>query len=336
MPESAFRAALEHKNSGPFPVWLMRQAGRALKSYRELKDGVDFLTFCKTAELAGEATLLPVRELQVDAAILFHDLLLPLEGLGVEVHYPSGSPPTVAPKVRSPKDLQNLSFRPLEAFYGYVREVVAYVRSSLPPEVPLIGFVGGPFTVAVYLAGGEESLKTWREADPVSFQSYLCRLGELLVSCARFQVEAGAELVQVFDSHLHLLEPEAVRTFYRPVLEVFLQQLPSPRIYFCRGWKQHLPSLLSLPCEVLSLDSTVSLARVRETVRDRYVLQGNLAPEVLREPPDVIRKEVWAMLEPMREDPAYIVNLGHGVLPDTPEKHLQYFVELVHGFRHRV
>jgi uroporphyrinogen decarboxylase len=188
----------------------------------------------------------------------------------------------------------------------------------------------------VYLAGGKgERFKEWIYKDPEGVEEYLTRLGDFLARCGVFQRIGGVDLIQIFDSHLLSL-PLSFTERYRKVLDRFVASLPPPRIYFARGWGVFFPYLKDLPVEGFSLDPQISLRFVRESVGLKYTLQGNLDPVVLLTDRSTIRREVGRMLEGFSSDPAYIANLGHGVLPETPEDHLKYFVDLVHEYSFRL
>jgi len=311
----------------------MRQAGRALKKYRELREGIPFLRFCKDPQLVSKATILPVQELGVDAGILFHDILLPLEAWGMQLLYDDGSP-RVHPSIQSFGDLRKIPTSPDGTALEYLGEVVRMTRSELPRGIPLIGFIPGPYTLLEYLTGGDTAFAQELLSSQVpSCVLFRRNLLELLSLHAEIQVRAGADLLQIFDTWIIRLPREYMEKGYRSFLIDLLERLPRvPVLYFGKGTRDHIHTLRELPVTGLSCDETITLPEARSFCPS-LVLQGNFPPEYLLGDPSFIQRELRRMLEQMREDPAYIVNLSHGVLPQTPEENLRLFVETVHELR---
>ncbi len=334
---SRFLAACRRQPVDRPPVWVMRQAGRYLPEYREVRRRAGgFLTMCRTPELAAEVTLQPIRRYGLDAAIIFSDILTPLEPLGIQLEFSPG--PHLANPLREPGDLERLTVPEPWSGTGYVEVALRMVRAELPPGVALIGFCGAPWTLATYLVEGGTSksfsrVKRFAFAHPEAFDRLLDTLADAMAGYLHRQVAAGAQAVQVFDSWVGALAAgDARRWALRPARRLLeaLGDLDVPRIYFANGGAHLLHDLADMPCEVLGLDWRVDLGMAARAL-PRHALQGNLDPGVLMGPPEVIRART---LEMLRSAPGrgYVANLGHGITPDVPVAHLAAFVETVQGF----
>ncbi|HEV3456309.1 MAG TPA: uroporphyrinogen decarboxylase [Thermoanaerobaculia bacterium] len=315
------------------PVWIMRQAGRYLPEYRALRQKVDFLTLCKTPELAAEATLQPIARLGVDAAILFADILLPLEAMGAELEFVRGDGPTFPRPVRRREDIAGLRLPDVEETLGYVFTALRLVRRELAGKVPVIGFGGTPWTLAAYLVEGGgsrhfEHLLAWSYGDPEGLALLLDRIADTSLAYLRGQLAAGAQALQLFDTWGGLLDAERWRSLALPPLRKVVDGLrgQAPLIYYIHGGSHLLASLGDLPVEVLSVDWRLPLGQVRPLAGGR-VLQGNLDPAALLAPRPEIERRVAALLAEGAGG-GHIVNLGHGILPMTPVENARAFVEL--------
>jgi uroporphyrinogen decarboxylase len=316
----------------------MRQAGRALPEYREIRGRYAFSEMIRRPEVAAEVTLQPVRRLGVDAAILFSDLITPVQAVvpGVDVH--PGKGPVVDEPFRTAADVERL--RPLEpeADLPYMLEAVRLVRAELPPAVPLIGFAGAPFTVASYLVEGGRSsdharTKALLYGDPGTWAALLDRLADNTIATLRAQVGAGAQAVQVFDSWVGALSAEDYRRSVLPAsAKVFsaLADLGVPRIHFGVGTGHLLPLMAEAGADVVGVDWRVPLDVARCLVDGRGV-QGNLDPTALLAPPEVLDDRVDAVLAANGGRPGHVFNLGWGVLPDTDPGALRRVVDRVHA-----
>jgi uroporphyrinogen decarboxylase len=316
----------------------MRQAGRALPEYRAIRERFAFSEMIRRPEVAAEVTLQPVRRLGVDAAILFSDLITPVQAVvpGVDVH--PGKGPVVDEPFRTAADLERL--RPLEpdADLPYVLDAVRLVREELPPAVPLIGFAGAPFTVASYLVEGGRSsdharTKALLYGDPGTWAALLDRLADSTIATLRAQVGAGAQAVQVFDSWVGALSAEDYRRSVLPASsKVFaaLADLGVPRIHFGVGTGHLLPLMAEAGPDVVGVDWRVPLDVARCLVDGRSV-QGNLDPTALLAPPEVLDERVDAVLAANGGRPGHVFNLGWGVLPDTDPDALRRVVDRVHA-----
>lgn len=317
------------------PVWFMRQAGRSLPEYREVRRGAGLIEITHTPELAAEVTLQPVRRHGVDAAILFSDIVTPLEAIGLGVEIRPGVGPVVAEPVRRAADVQRL--RPFEpaADAPWLLETVRLLRAEL--DVPLIGFAGAPFTLASYLVEGGPSktqarTKALMLSEPGTWRSLLERLADIAVASLRAQVAAGAQAVQLFDSWIGSLTPMQYREHVRPVVRDLLERLSDlgvPRIMFGVGTGHLLEDLADAGPDALGIDWRIPLDDAARRLPAGLALQGNLDPAVLLAPWEVVEREARDVLAraPRR---GHVFNLGHGVLPETPPEVLGRLVDLVH------
>jgi uroporphyrinogen decarboxylase len=314
------------------PVWMMRQAGRYLPEYRAIRAKADFLTLCKTPELAAEVTLQPVRIVGVDAAILFADILLPLEAMGAELLFVKGDGPTFPHPVRTREDIDKLRTPDVEETLGYVFDAMRLVRRELDGQVPVIGFGGTPWTLAAYLVEGGgskhfEHLLAWSYGDPESLAVLLDRIADTSIAYLRGQIAAGAQALQLFDTWGGVLDLQRWRSLALPPLQKIVDALQDtvPLIYYINGGSHLLEGIHELKVDVLSVDWRQPLSKIRQTVGAR-VLQGNFDPAALLAPIPEIERRVAALIEDGRGG-GHIVNLGHGILPMTPVDHAKAFVE---------
>ena len=318
------------------PVWLMRQAGRSLPEYREVRERVDFLTLCRTPELAARVTIQPVDRLGVDAAILFSDILVPADCLGLDVAFAPG--PVIADPLRTDADVARLSVADPEAKVGFVFEALRLLRRELAGRVPVIGFAAAPFTLAAYLVegGGSRAFPRTKElllARPATAHRLLETITGLTEAYLAAQIRAGAQAVQLFDTWAGLLDAPTYREFglryARRVLDA-LRGRGVPRIYFALDAAHLLAEMRDAGADVVGLDWRVDLAEAAAVLGRDHAIQGNLDPCVLLAPPAVIEREARALLERARGLAGHVFNLGHGVLAETPVEHLQALVAAVH------
>jgi uroporphyrinogen decarboxylase len=315
----------------------MRQAGRFLPEYREIRGRLGFLELCRTPEAAAEVTLLPVERLGVDAAILFADILLIVEPMGVGLEFARGEGPVIGRPVRSGADVARLvEFEPAERL-AFVMETVRRARAALADRVPLIGFAGAPFTVASYLVEGGASrdyveTKRLMFRDPGAWAALLERLARATARYLGAQVAAGAQAVQLFDSWVGALAPDDYRRFVLPHTRAVIGALPPgvPVIHFGTGTAGLLEALREAGGDVIGLDWRVDLDEGWRRVGHDVAIQGNLDPAALLAPPAEIRRRVAAILARAGGRPGHVFNLGHGVLPATPVDHVRVLVDAVH------
>ena len=315
------------------PVWMMRQAGRYMSEYRELRARHDFLTLCRTPELAAEVTLQPVDKVGVDAAILFADILLPLDAMGGGLRFVKGDGPVFDHPVRQAADLSHLKRPDVEKDLGYVYDAIRLLRRELEGRVPLIGFAGTPWTLAAYIVEGGTSksfahLLGWSYRDPRGFGELLDLLADVSLEYLQGQIEAGAQALQLFDTWGGLLDAERFRALALPRVLRIVEGLGDkvPVIYYIRGANHLLEVLRELPVRGLSVDWRTPLSEVRRKVGNRFTLQGNLDPGALLGTPESIEQAVIRVIEDGRGGP-HIVNLGHGILPMTPVDNARAFIE---------
>jgi len=315
----------------------MRQAGRYQPEYREVRQHLGLFEICERPDVCAEVTLLPVRQLGVDAAILFSDITVPLRAAGIALEIVEGVGPVVAQPLRAASDLHRL--RPLVPAQDapFVAEAVRLLVRELG-DTPLIGFAGGPFTLASYLVEGGPSrsyarLKGMMWAEPSLFEALLRRLADLTVEHLSAQAQAGAAALQVFDSWIGCLSPDDYRRRVLPVMqELFgrLRGLRVPTIYFGVDTGGLLEAMAEAGSDVVGVDWRVDIAAAAARIGPQHALQGNLDPALLLAPDDEIAQGARAILGAMRGRLGHIFNLGHGVLPQTPADALRRLVDLVH------
>jgi len=317
------------------PVWIMRQAGRYLPEYRALRAGVDFLTLCRTPDLAVEVSLQPLRRFALDAAIVFSDILLPLEGLGCRMTFTPG--PKLAEPVRTRAQVDALVRRPAAETVPFVAEAVRLLRRELDGRTPVIGFAGAPFTLAAYLVQGEGkegfgALKTLMYREPATIEALLETLTTAMIDYLRLQAAAGAQALQIFDSWAGLLDPGSYERFaLRWVREVVagVRDAGVPVIYFVNGAPHLHQAAAASGADVLGVCWRAPIDEVAARVGPVVALQGNLDPHALFAPPDQVRRVTADVLTRAGAHPGHIMNLGHGILPETPIESVHALVETV-------
>ncbi len=338
MSEDLFLLACNRQRTPRTPVWMMRQAGRYLPAYREVRAKTDFLTLCKTPELAAQVTLQPVDELGVDAAIIFSDILVVPEAMGMRliVDEGKGGPRFTAP-LRTAADIGGLKTPDPSRDLKFVMDAISLSRKELGGRAPLIGFSGSPWTLASYMVegGGSKSFRTIKQMlydCPSLLHLLLERLTVAVASHLSAQVEAGAQAIQIFDTWGGVLTEGAFRDFSLRYIEqtiALTKRQGVPILVFCKNCAHSLEKIASTGCQVVGLDWTFDLGRARSLVGGRVALQGNLDPAVLYAAPGRIRDEVRTILEGFGKGSGHIFNLGHGILPDTPVDHAREFVRAV-------
>jgi len=329
------------------PAWMMRQAGRYQPSYRAVREKVGFLELCHSPELIAQVTVAPIDEFGFDAAILFSDILIHLPAMGLDLSFEKGEKgkgdggPRIANPVRTRADVEALRIPDPAADLPYVAQGIRAIQRALGGRVPLIGFAGGPFTVASYaVEGGSQGfarLKALLYDDPRAAHALFDKLTRAAVVQLQAQVEAGAEAVQVFESWLGELGREDLEAFSFPYLARIaeaLRPLGVPAILFSTGTSTHLRAMSALGYDVLSIDWRIPMAEAR-ALAPEVAFQGNLDSALLLGPKDVLLARTRALLEAGAAKPGYIFNLGHGITPPTPPENVRAVVEAVHAFRPR-
>ncbi len=343
--EHRFLKACRREPVDRVPVWLMRQAGRYQASYRAVRARVGFLELCRSPELIAQVTAAPIEEFGLDAAILFSDILIALPAMGLDLSFEKGEKgkgdggPRIGNPVRTRADVDALRVPEPETDLRYVLDGIRAIRRVLADRVPLIGFVGGPFTVASYaVEGGSQGftrLKTMLYADPAAAHALFDKLTQAAVVQLQAQIAAGAQAVQVFESWLGELGREDLEEFSFPYLVRIAEALrgsKAPTIFFATGVSTHLAAIARLGFDVVSVDWRIPLAEARRQLPD-VALQGNLDSTLLLGPADTLVRRAGRLLEAVGHQPGYIFNLGHGIQPATPPRNVEALVEAVHAFR---
>ena len=318
------------------PVWFMRQAGRSLPEYRELRKHHDLFSVCRQPELCAEVTLQPVRAHGVDAAVMFADIMLPVIGMGVDVELVENVGPVIADPVRTSDDVERLRVPDPEEAVPFILEAVRLVRAELPAEKAVIGFAGGPFTVAGYLIEGKptrEFVQTKRcmYAQPEVWHALMDKLADTFVAYLRAKVTAGADVIQLFDSWVGTLSAEDYEEFVAPYSARVLAAVDVPTIHFGTGTTHLLPAMTEAGGDVIGLDWRIPIERGWEIVGPDRGVQGNLDPALLLGPFERVAAAANRILDAVAGRRGHIFNLGHGVLPDTDPADLARLVELVHA-----
>ena len=325
------------------PVWIMRQAGRYLPEYRAVREKAgDFMSLCRSPELACEVTLQPLRRYRLDAAILFSDILTVPDAMGLGLYFETGEGPRFERPVKTASDIRKLAVPDVAAKLGYVFDAVRTVRRELDGSVPLIGFAGSPWTVATYMVEGGSSrefktIKGLADDDPAVLSNLLNMIAVTTIEYLNAQIEAGAQAVMIFDTWGAALAADDYRRFSLASMQIIVDGLTRERdgrrvpvILFTKGAGALLTDMAGTGCDALGVDWTTDLSAARKYVDDRVALQGNLDPATLRESPDKIRQGVAAVLESYGSGPGHVFNLGHGITPDIDPDNVAILVDAVH------
>jgi len=334
-----FLEACRRRSTDVRPVWFMRQAGRYLKPYRDIRAKHGILEICKNPELAAAVTLQPVEMLDVDAAIIFADLLLPVEPMGLKLEFVSGEGPLIDNPISSSEDVDDL-LTGRTGDLGYVGEAIHLVTRALAGRVPVVGFVGAPFTLASYMIEGAASktfLKTKKLmfGDEVIWRRLLGKLVDVLGDFAGLQVSAGARAIQVFDSWAGALSPEDYVRYVQPYSRALIERIRStgvPVIHFGTGTAGFVRELHGAGGDVIGVDWRVNIDQAWMDIGYRAAIQGNLDPVALFAPLPELRTRVVDLLRRTGTRPGHIVNLGHGILPETPLENVRAVVQIVREF----
>ena len=324
------------------PVWMMRQAGRYLPEYRATRAKAgDFLTLCKTPELACEVTLQPVELVGVDAAILFSDILVVPEAMGMELLFTAGEGPKFPQPIRTAADVARLPVPDPMVELKYVMDAIALIRRSLAGRVPLIGFSGSPWTLATYAVegGGSKNFSVIKKMlfnDPQTLHQLLDKLADSVAAYLNAQIASGVQAVQIFDTWGGVLTTSDYREFSLHYMQKILDQLTRdhdgrrvPVILYTKGGMGWLEQIAATGCDVVGLDWTIDIDRAKARIGDQVALQGNMDPCMLYANPDRIRSEVRDILARFGEGCGHIFNLGHGITPDVPVAHARAFIQAV-------
>ena len=335
----------------PFtPVWIMRQAGRYLDQYQEVRRKVDFLTLCKTPDLAAEVTIQPIDILNVDAAILFSDILIPCEAMGMRLEFRESMGPVLSPAARDKNSIDRLCVPDPEDKTGFVMDTIRILRKELTGRVPLIGFAGAPFTTATYMIEGGTSrnfLNTKRMIyeSPELYKSLMDKITATITEYLKAQVSAGAQAVQIFDTWGGIFSPGDFRKFVLPYVIKIIEALKkwmktenrehAPIIYFVGETAGILEEIRASGADVFGVDWRINMDDAVKRLGGDVVIQGNLDPLSLFLPQDKIEERVKDVLGRASAAHGHIFNLGHGVVPQTPPDNVIALVEMVHRLSRR-
>lgn len=324
------------------PVWIMRQAGRYLPEYLKTRaEAGSFMNLCQTPELACEVTMQPLRRFNLDAAIVFSDILTIPDVMGMNLYFEEGAGPKFGNPITSPSDIHNLPRPDVRESLAYVMDAVSMVRRELDGRVPLIGFSGSPWTLFTYMIEGGSS-KTFSKAKNLIYQepelahTLLEKLSDTVTDYLNAQIESGAQIIQIFDTWGGVLSDQAFKNFSLRYLARIVSGLQRenegqrvPLILFCKACNTQLEALADTGCDALGVDWTISLHEARERVGNRVALQGNLDPAILLAEPEIIRREVNYTLTSFGQAEGHVFNLGHGITPDVKPEHLAALINSV-------
>ena len=332
---SLFIRACKGQETERTPIWIMRQAGRYLPEYRAIREKTDFLTLCKTPELASEVTVQPVDLIGVDAAILFSDILVIPEAMGMHLEVVESKGPTFDDPIRASKDIDRLNTAAVTERLQYVLDAIALTKEKLAGRVPLIGFAGAPWTLATYMVEGKGSknfdqIKKFIYNEPEAAHRLLELLSDAVVEYLNAKIAAGCDAVQIFDTWAGILSPWDLEEFSLRYISYICDRLETdgaPVIVFAKGVRE-TAKLAEMKCDVLGVDWTQNIANVKRQAGTKSV-QGNLDPCVLLSSKEKIREETERILRGYGPGPGHVFNLGHGILPMTPPENAKFLVSCV-------
>lgn len=343
MTDHRLLKALRREPVDRTPVWMMRQAGRYLPEYRKIREQAgSFMNLCQNPDLACEVTLQPLRRFNLDAAILFSDILTIPEAMGLGLHFVPGEGPHFEHPVRDTDAIRRLTAPDPEDDLGYVMDAIRTVKPELGGDTPLIGFSGSPWTLATYMVEGGPSkdyrhIKALGYTDPATLEQLLATLADAVTQYLNAQIAAGAQAVQIFDTWGGALTPANYCRFSLAWMKRIVQSLQPgpdgqhvPAILFTKGGGPWIEAMADTGCDAISLDWTIDIGDARDRVGHQVALQGNLDPSALFAQPSVIRDEVGRILADYGSGPGHIFNLGHGITPEIDPDHVNAMVEAVH------
>ncbi|MGL4734722.1 MAG: uroporphyrinogen decarboxylase [Enterovibrio sp.] len=325
------------------PVWMMRQAGRYLPEYKEIRaQAGDFMSLCKNPQLACEVTLQPLRRFDLDAAILFSDILTIPDAMGLGLTFSAGEGPQFTRPIQSAADVKQLPILDPELELGYVMNAVRTIRQELAGSVPLIGFSGSPWTLATYMVEGGSSkaftkIKKMLYSDPNSLHLLLDKLADNVAAYLNAQIKAGAQAVMIFDTWGGVLTPRDYQQFSLQYMQKIVANLLRehdgarvPVTLFTKNGGLWLEQIAATGCDAVGVDWTIDIADAKRRIGDKVALQGNMEPSVLYAPPARIREEVATILAGFGQGNGHVFNLGHGIHQDVPPEHAAAFIQAVH------
>jgi len=323
------------------PVWLMRQAGRYMAEYRALRQKYSILEIIKTPELATEVTMQPINAFNLDAAIIFADILPVLEGMGLHLEFVKGDGPVIHNPIRTVSDIDGLATPPPEEALPFTLEAIKLAKKELKGKVPLIGFSGAPFTLASYAIEGGSSrnyiaTKSLMYAQPKIWHRLMEKLSTVIGHYLRAQAAAGADALQLFDSWIGALSPADYREYVLPhskrAIEIAKSENKMPLIHFGTGTAGMLSLMKEAGGDVIGVDWRIDLDQAAQQLGNNVAIQGNLDPLVLFAPVPELKKQIARVLDAVKDRPGHIFNLGHGILKETPVEHVAALVDFVHEY----
>ncbi len=322
------------------PIWLMRQAGRYMPEYRKLRDSYSLLDLIKTPSLATEVTLQPINAFDLDAAIIFSDILPLLDGMGLELEFIKGDGPRFSNPIRTDDDIHSLAEPPAAEIMQFTLEAIKLVRQELDGLVPLIGFSGAPFTLASYAIEGQSSrsfsrVKACLRDNHRGWRILMEKLSRIIADYLKSQIQSGAQIVQLFDSWVEALSPDEFRTFALPYINFIINDVKNtysdiPLIYFGTNTAPFLHDLKDINADVIGVDWRIDIDEAWTILGDHFSIQGNLDPKILLTNPSEIEIHTRRILEQTNMKKGYIFNLGHGIIKETPVENVSALINFVH------
>jgi uroporphyrinogen decarboxylase len=332
--------ALKREPTDARPVWMMRQAGRYLPEYRKIREKAgDFMALCQNPELACEVTLQPLRRYALDAAIVFSDILTIPDAMGLGLYFTPGEGPKFENPITKISEIEKLTVPNPEEKLAYVTDTIKLIKHELNDELPLIGFAGSPWTLATYMIENGSSktfsnIKTMMVREPDSLHLLLKKLADSIIVYLQAQIDAGADVIMIFDTWGGILTPDHYQQFslqyMRNIVSALKKQVPV--ILFTKNAGFNLTAMADSGCDGLSVDWSMRLTDARKLTQDKVALQGNLDPAILHGNEKQIREAVKAVLDDYGNDPGHIFNLGHGITPDIPPESVSIMVDAAHKF----
>ncbi len=339
MEKHPFLRACRREPTDYTPIWLMRQAGRYMKEYRALRKKYSFLEMCKNPELAAKVTLLPIERFKLDAAIIFSDILIPLEPMGVAFEFAKGEGPVFHHPLRERKDVEKLRVIEPEEEISFLMKAIRIVRKELDGKIPLIGFSGAPFTLVSYIVEGGHSknyilTKSLMYQDRPTWNALMEKISEVLIRYLNAQIRSGVQALQIFDSWVGCLSPGDYEEYVLPYSKKVMEGVEKsvPLIHFATSNSTLLELMKRAGGDVIGVDWRVDIGEAWERLGYDVAIQGNLDPVILFGPVGLIEKEVKRILDRIEDRPGHIFNLGHGILPDTPVENVEALIEAVHRY----
>lgn len=325
------------------PVWLMRQAGRYLPEYRKIRNKYSFIEMCKNPEIAAEVTLQPLRRFELDAGIIFADILLPLEKLNVGLSFTEDDGPRISKPLRTMADANKLKVIPSEESMPYLFEAIKLVKKELQDKTPLIGFSGAPFTLASYLIEGGHSTnyietKKLMFLNREAWDQLMNKLTLIVIDYLNAQINAGVDALQVFDSWVGTLSPYEYKSYVSPFMKKLFGELKKggvPVIHFTTGTTGMIEMIADAGGDVIGIDWKSNIDSVWERIGYSRGIQGNLDPAILLGNREILKKSIIDILKRTKKRNGHIFNLGHGVLPGTPPDNVKFLVDTVHEYSER-